>query len=187
MPRTRVRSPRVLILLLLLCARPEPSGPPATPTGRPCAQGWGGEQGTRRSSSRSPPSARARRQPSAHINEGRGPRGGGAPGRGGLAPARAGTHRGGRGDCEVAVTHVPGFLSGAGGGGGGARAGLGRWRWPPRGVAGPKWVPQPQSRCPSLPDSPPPPPPSTTAAPPQTRRLLRRAADGARLLPLPPA
>lgn len=62
----------------------------------------------------------------------RGGAGAGQRGRGGLAPARAGTHRGGRCDCEVALTHVPEFLSreggGGGSGGGGARAGLGRRR-----------------------------------------------------------
>lgn len=68
---------------------------------------------------------RAARPGGLHTNEGRGA--GRGLGRGGAAPARAGTHRGGRGDCEVALTHVPGFLSGQGGDGGGARAGLG-WR-----------------------------------------------------------
>lgn len=84
----------------------------------------------------------------------RGGAGAGQRGRGGLAPARAGMHRGGRRDCEVALTHVPGFLSREGGGGGGARAGLGRRRWPPRGAVGLKSVPLAQSRCPSLTNSP---------------------------------
>ena len=117
--------------------------------------GAGEARGTRRSRPRSPalPRALARPRPSRILI--RGGTGAGQRGRRGLELARAGTHRGGRCDCEVALTHVPGFLSGQGGGGSGcARAGLGRWRSLPRGVAGPKSVPLAQSRCPSLTDSP---------------------------------
>lgn len=62
LPRSRVRSPRVLLLLLLLLrARPgsESSGPPATPTGHAFAQGWGGEPGERAARPRAPRPPRA--------------------------------------------------------------------------------------------------------------------------------
>lgn len=115
----------------------------------------------------------------------RGGAGAGPRGRGGLAPARAGTHRGGRCDCEVALTHVPGFLSREGGGsGGGARAGLGSGGGRLEGWRGRSWCPNLSHGVPFSLTS----PPSTRAAPPEIWRLRGRgAAAGARLLPLPPA
>lgn len=118
------------------CARTRrsaPSRPPAALTGLSLSLGAGGAQGDAPLAPALPalPGARARPRSSLHINEGR--------------PRR------GRGDCDVALTHVPGFLSREGGGrAGGTRAGLGRRRCPPRGAPGPKSVPQAQSRCPRL-------------------------------------
>ena len=120
--------------------------PTPTPTGLSISPGAERPKETRRSL---PPSRERERALGCVCIVMRG--GEGRRGRGGLAPARAGTHRGGRRDCEVALTHVPGFLSGQGGygdcdGGGGGDRREGWW--------GRSRCPLAQSRCPSLTDSP---------------------------------
>lgn len=122
-----VRAARACSLSCARARRSDPRRPPAALTGLSLSLGAGGAQGDAPLAPAlpAPPGARARPRSSPHTNEGR--------------------SRRGRGDCDAALTHVPGFLSREGGGrAGGTRAGLGRRRCAPRGAAGPEPV------CPRL-------------------------------------